>query len=192
MQVSKRRFSLRERTSHLHAAVDAAVGSFETTQDYGRYLCGIHRFRADVEVGLTGMAWPSTFGGWRPQAVASLAAADLDDLQLNQRSGFSVVFDLADRSRLAGALYVCEGSSLGARVLYARAQGLVLSETFGDRHLARQANGLENWRGFLAILDGMADFDLDALSLGLQSSDAAGDVFRHAAHAFEDGARHAA
>ncbi|MDG3578829.1 biliverdin-producing heme oxygenase [Rhizobium sp. YJ-22] len=186
MQVSKRRFSLRERTSHLHAAVDAAVGSFETTQDYGRYLCGIHRFRADVEVGLTGMAWPSTFGGWRPQAVASLAAADLDDLHLNQRSGFSVVFDLADRSRLAGALYVLEGSSLGARVLYARAQGLGLSETFGARHLARQANGLENWRGFLAVLDGMADFDLDG------AVDAAGDVFRHAAHAFEDGARHAA
>ena len=186
MQVSTRRFSLRERTSHLHAAVDAAVGSFETTQDYGRYLSGIHRFRTDVESGLTGMAWPSAFGGWRPQAVAALASADLEDLRLDRRSGFPVVFDLADPSRLIGALYVLEGSSLGARVLYGRAQGLGLSETFGARHLARQAGGIDNWRGFLTILDTMEDFDLDG------AADGAGDVFRHAARAFEDGARHAA
>ncbi len=186
MALPTRRFALRERTSQLHAAVDAAVGSFETTAGYARYLSGIHRFRADVEKGLETVDWPQTFGAWRPQAVAALAKADLDDLGLRGRSGLSPVFDLADPSHLIGALYVLEGSSLGARVLYTRAQALGLSDSHGARHLALQANGLDNWRGFLTLLDAMDGFDLEG------AVDGAEHVFRHAARAFESDTRHAA
>ena len=70
--------------------------------------------------------------------------------------------DLAlDGDRLFGALYVLEGSSLGARILFKRAQALGLSAAFGARHLALLSGSIDGWRSFLDRLEGADPFGLE-------------------------------
>ncbi|MDY6962674.1 MAG: biliverdin-producing heme oxygenase, partial [Pseudomonadota bacterium] len=66
-----------------------------------------------------------------------------------------------DLESLLGTLYVIEGSSLGARVLYRRAQKLGLTEIFGARHLAAQAQSGERWKRLLELLEAAPELDLD-------------------------------
>ena len=63
-----------------------------------------------------------------------------------------------DGDALYGVLYVLEGSALGSRVLFERAQALGLSATHGARHLA-QASAIDSWRNFLTHLETGADLE---------------------------------
>lgn len=65
-----------------------------------------------------------------------------------------------------GCAYVIEGSALGARVLYKRAQELGLHAGHGARHLAEQSATLDNWRAFTGLLETVEPFDLAAASRG--------------------------
>ena len=176
MHTPSRRFLLRERTARLHALVDSAVGSFETLEEYRHYVAGIHRFRDDME-GVTGDFVDE--GGWRPRRIAHLAALDLQDLGLSPLPAVKQEPVTDTPSGRLGALYVLEGATLGARILHQRARTLGLSAEHGARHLAAQAQGVENWRGFLDLLDRAAPFDLEA------AVDGAERVFRHAVRAFD-------
>ena len=117
--------------------------------------------------------------GWRPRRIAPQAAQDLGDLGVAALPviGHEPVPDTP--SGRFGALYVLEGATLGARILYQRAMALGLSAERGARHLAAQAQGVENWRGFLDLLDRVGSFDLDA------AVDGAERVFRHAVRSFD-------
>ena len=156
---SDRRWLLRERTAEAHAAVDAAIGSFSDRTSYGRYLQQIYAFRMPIERALDGFAWPSKFGTWRAKAIGELIEADLADLGLDVPDILSCGLDL-DGDGLLGVLYVLEGSSLGSRLLYRRAEALGLSAQFGARHLA-YASGPESWRDFLGLLETQDELDLE-------------------------------
>jgi heme oxygenase len=159
MDQALRRFQLRERTAHAHAVVDAAVGAFDDIGGYGRYLAAMYRFRTPIERDLESIAWPAAMGEWRPRQVSAAIADDLGDLGLDvPRLGEARPLS---GEALMGTLYVLEGSILGSQVLFRRAQQLGLSATHGARHLALQSGGIEEWRGFLALLETAEPFDID-------------------------------
>jgi heme oxygenase len=179
MDQALRRFQLRERTAHAHAIVDAAVGVFGDIVGYGRYLSAIYRFRAPLERDLEALAWPAAMGGWRPRQVSETIAADLADLGLEVPE-VAVARKLAEDA-LMGTLYVLEGSILGSQVLFRRAQQLGLSATHGARHLALQSAGIDEWRGFLALLETAEPFDIDrATAASLATFAAAESAFQKA------------
>jgi heme oxygenase len=179
MTISLRRFQLRERTAAAHGVVDAAIGGFDTLSSYRRYLASLYRFRAPLEASLAA-DWTPVLGGWRPSVIADDILADMADLDMPPpQAPYSSGLDIDAHSSLLGTLYVLEGSALGARVLYQRAQALGLTEQFGARHLARQASRIEDWRAFLDILEAADSFDIE------RAADASLAAFAIAADAFE-------
>jgi heme oxygenase (biliverdin-IX-beta and delta-forming) len=157
-QMSSRRAAFRSETAEPHAALERVVGAIETAPSYARYLKGLHAFRAPVEAAFDGFDW-SGFGDWRPTQIAQALAQDLADLGLDPVPSRHVPV-IADRDSAFGVLYVLEGSSLGAKLIYRDALRLGLSKENGARHLEIQATGVETWRGYLALLDADQQLDL--------------------------------
>jgi len=179
MDQTLRRWQLRERTAHAHSVVDAAVGAFADIEGYGRYLAAMYRFRTPIERDLEQLAWPAEMGDWRPRQVGAAIAQDLRDLGLEVPQ-LTARPSLTDDG-LMGTLYVLEGSILGSQVLLKRAQELGLSATRGARHLALQSGGIDEWRGFLALLEVAEPFDLDrATAASLATFAAAESAFQKA------------
>ncbi|WP_141683947.1 biliverdin-producing heme oxygenase [Rhizobium sp. AC44/96] len=160
MTGNERRFALRKRTQTAHERLDAVVGGFDTIDDYRRYLIGLSAFRAAMDGALRRVAWPAGWS-WRPTALARSLAGDAIDLGLPAIQQIRCDMDLNDRSVLLGALYVLEGSTLGARLLRQRAAKIGLDEDFGARHLATMSNDIAHWHSFLVLLDETADFDVE-------------------------------
>jgi heme oxygenase len=164
MNLSSRRFLVRDRTSLSHARVEAIVGSFATIADYHRYLRGTYVFRSAYEDAMAGFDWPADLPplDHAPQLLP-LLRQDLGDLGLQPPAMHESPLQVSDRETLLGALYVTEGSSLGARILYRRAQGLGLTGEFGARHLFAQSESLTRWRQLVKLLDEAPELDLDRL-----------------------------
>lgn len=143
------RHILRAGTSALHHQLDAAVGEFNSRSSYVAYVQKTHRFRSAIETELGN----DNRIEWNVDPVADLAADDLDDLGVPAlpNAGFPKS-DWTGASRL-GALYVLEGSSLGARLLLRRAEAMGLSAGYGARHLAHQAADHQRWLTFLNELE---------------------------------------
>jgi heme oxygenase len=171
-----RRWALREHSAANHAAVDAAIGGFDSLDAYKAYLRSIAAFRQPIETMLAGAAWPAAFGAWRPRPTMIAIAADMADLGVSADEGDFGPLALSG-DRLFGAVYVLEGSALGARVLLQRALALGLSPTFGARHLALQGGSIDSWRQFLERLEGADPFDID---LALDGSAVAFAIARQA------------
>ncbi|MCJ8521263.1 heme oxygenase [Pseudorhizobium tarimense] len=165
MTSSARRFLVRDRTSSSHAKVEATVGSFDSLENYRRYLRGSYIFRASLDARMNGLHWPEQFGLWAASdRLTDLMRQDMDDLgvtppPINLAQPEPLL--ASDFESLLGTLYVVEGSSLGARVLFRRAQTLGLSDTFGARHLAAQARSVERWKRLLELLESAPVLDLD-------------------------------
>lgn len=141
------RHALRHETRELHEALDRMVGVFDDLGAYGRYLAGTHRFHRVLETGLTGIP------DWVPLPLSPLIDRDLLDLDIALRAPAAVQRLPLGRAACLGTLYVLEGSAIGARLLFRRAQQLGLSEVHGARHLAAQAGDSDRWRRFLPLLD---------------------------------------
>lgn len=180
MAYSERRFELRDRTRDGHERLDAAVGAFDSVQSYGRYVGFLGTFRATMDDQLAGVAWPAQWR-WRPTMVSAALAQDAQDLGLEAARSMKVVIDLDKPSALLGALYVLEGSTLGARVLRQRAADLGMTGGFGARHLSLMSNDMAQWQSFLLLLDDAGDFELD------QAAATANQVFALALRCFESG-----
>lgn len=146
------RFHLRQQTAEAHARLDAAVGEFSTRDTYARYLRGLLAFREPIEAALTRANLP---GSYRPHGIADAIRADMTDLGIDPPpSGTRPAGTPLDTpSAVLGTLYVLEGSALGARLLYKRAQELGLTADFGARHLALQSGDRESWPKFLTLLE---------------------------------------
>jgi heme oxygenase len=173
-----RRWLLRERTAEAHAGVDAAVGGFDDLMSYRAYLLALAAFRAPLEKQIAAETWPLALVGWQPKCVGSAIAADLADLGLVAPAGGCGTLAL-EGDRLFGALYVLEGSALGARILLKRAQALGLGASYGARHLALLADDIDGWRGFLDRLERAEPFDMDGAVAGSMAAFAlAQDAFR--------------
>lgn len=137
---SDRRWQLRDATAQSHAALDAAVGSFDDRESYARYLTAIHAFRAPLNSDMT-----------------PLIAQDMADLGLPTFAPAPA--PSLDGSALLGRLYVLEGAALGGQILRKRAARLGYDDSFGARHLAVTTQG---WLAFLARLDAEPDYDAQA------------------------------
>lgn len=147
----------------MHNAVDEAVGHFSDVESYRRYVRDMSAFRLPLERGLARAALPEMFAGWQPTAVGAQIEGDLDDLGLSRPDVVDIAAPTAAED-LLGVLYVLEGSSLGAQLLYRRAQDLGFSDSHGARHLAVQSGGVARWRGFLDVLEAAPDIDMDRVA----------------------------
>lgn len=146
---------LRAETAKIHAALDTAIGPFDSLPSYKNYLKRQFLFRQPLEALLSQRGLPGRFGAWQPKRIARLLADDMEDLgvALPVHPGTSARPASGDDASLLGMLYVLEGSSLGARLLYKRAIELGLSESQGARHLAPQEDDNIRWQEFLTILE---------------------------------------
>jgi heme oxygenase len=185
MSHSVRRFQLKEATSRSHDAVDRAVGSFEDRASYEAYLKATYAFRVPLERQLAAVDWSNGFEDWRPRFLEPLIRADLADLNLSiDQDTMGSTSDEesgppgGDPSTLFGTLYVLEGSTLGAQVLFRRAASLGLTGEFGARHLAGQSAGVSNWRRFLDLLENAKPISID------RAAAASNRAFGHAERAF--------
>lgn len=159
MDKNTRRFALRAQTANAHAALDASIGAFDGLAGYRSYLRAISAFRMPLERQIGRLDWPQALADWRPLAVSGAIARDLEDLEVEP--GEAAAPDLPlEGDRLFGALYVLEGSALGAQLLFRQAKELGLGETFGARHLALLSGGVASWRAFLERLEIADPFDL--------------------------------
>ncbi|CAN7674653.1 biliverdin-producing heme oxygenase [Rhizobium sp. LjRoot30] len=177
---SERRFALRDRTRANHEKLDTAIGAFENLAAYRRYVTFLGRFRFAMDRVLNDVVWPRDWS-WRPTAVSDSIAQDAKDLGLRvtPTETSDVLFD--DQSGLLGAIYVLEGSTLGARVLRSRAAALGMTDGFGARHLAVMTRDMSCWQAFLRQLDGVEDFDIEC------AAQAANAVFDLALRCVETG-----
>ncbi|KQY22492.1 biliverdin-producing heme oxygenase [Rhizobium sp. Root482] len=162
-----------------HKRLDAAVGAFHTIDEYQRYVTRLGNFRGTMDVVLNQVIWPAGWS-WRPTVIAKILEMDAMDLGLPISRQASTYVDLTDTSALLGALYVLEGSALGARILRQRAEILGFHETFGARHLAVLTHDIGQWKSFLVVLDAAPDFDVE------RAAGAANAVFAFALECFED------
>jgi heme oxygenase len=143
------RHKLRHASSALHHQLDTSLGEFTSRSDYSNYVQRTHRFRQAVEHALS----RASITDWQLDPISDLATGDLADLGIGSLAQADMASRGWTRSEYFGALYVIEGSSLGARLLYRRAQALGMTESFGARHLAHQAADHGRWRRFLEILE---------------------------------------
>jgi heme oxygenase len=173
------RFTLRAATASAHQALEDDTGPISDLPAYGRYARGLLAFRAALEPALEAFALVHRTP-WRPTASSDLLSADLLDLGILPIPRCSV--SIGDEARALGAMYVLEGSGLGARVLIKQAQALGLGPDFGARHLWRQAAGQDAWRIFLAALErSPADMEEVAAS-AIATFELARDCMRRARH----------
>lgn len=156
MQRPSLRSELRQHTEAVHRSLDTLVGPFDGLASYGAFLVNTYRFRQMVEPALaSGLSWS-------PQYLLPELRLDLEDLQLRPEAGPVPAHELPDEAARVGALYVLEGSALGARVLLQRAIVLGLGAGRGARHLAKQAADPSRWRDFLGFLEQRQDLDRSA------------------------------
>lgn len=147
---------LQAATRDLHDLLDAHVGDFRNEAAYRAYLVGTYRFRATLDPALRRLRGQS----WRIVPLGIHLQADLADLEM-ACPAHARFPSLSTPSAVAGALYVIEGSGLGARVLARRAALLGFDGGFAARHLARQSDDAERWRRFLLWLEA-AELDAEA------------------------------
>jgi heme oxygenase len=178
---------LRQATSVAHARVDACFPrGLLDAQAYRRYLRGMHALATALDAGLAMAPLGEAWREWRlPQRVdwlredlAAIGAAPLAP---------GPALSIAHAAEAAGALYVLEGSALGATQLLLDAQSMGFSEQRGARFL--HAHGGEQagarWMRYLRNLES-ARFDLDAERAMIG---AAARTFAYAEHEFLRAAR---
>lgn len=188
MHDRSRRAFLRESTADAHAALDDMIGAFDSLSSYKIYLRGMSAFRIPVETMLAGRTWPDDLSLWSEQAFGALIRADLADLNMTDDEAVPASMAIppigAAREDMLGMLYVLEGSALGARLLYRRAQALGLRSDFGARHLAAQAEKSDRWSRFLHLLESADAIEIDRVASASRATfTVAETAFRRASHA---------
>lgn len=155
-----RRFALKRATDAAHRHVEGVItsaGMFASIDGYRRYLSATLAIRTRFEILLDASGAAAVWPLWPSRRVAKLVAQDIEDLggvhPLTQKKSDQ----LLKPPELFGALYVLEGSSLGARVLSRSVHAFGLSADHGARHLHAQAGDAAIWRDFLLALDSAAE-----------------------------------
>lgn len=157
MPRSPLRNTLRHGTDDLHRVLDAAMGTLDSAEAYHAYLRGTHAFRAALEPALAGSAeragWtlmplvPDLAQDLRACGLRSAPAPRTMPLPAPNPHGPGAIADLA------GALYVIEGSGLGAVLIARRVAALGALPATARTHLARQTGDPRRWPRFLAWLE---------------------------------------
>jgi len=157
--LANRRIRLQNATAKLHKQIDERVadaGFFQSHAGYNAYLNATLRARAIVEGALANREF--VLACFDPQRIAAAVREDLvatgGPIQSWPDEPLAISTSLAG---LFGAVYVVEGSALGARVLMKQAQALGFTAEHGARHLAAQLGRPTAFRRFLGELEA-ADF----------------------------------
>lgn len=151
-------------TRDQHVALDQQMGVFAGPGDYHAYLRGTYAFRASLEPVLAqGIGDP----GWQPEYLLLPLCADMADLGLELAPPPAAPV-LDSPAAIVAALYVVEGSALGARVIARRARELGFHDSHGARHLARQTAQHGRWPRFLEWMEG-AGVSVDSATQAAQA-----------------------
>jgi len=178
--ISSRRMYLRDRTAPAHDALDKLVGPFDSIESYRWYVSGIAAFRRPLEAELSSVVWSDLSPDYQLQRLGDLLVEDMNDLALIAGTVTTSVAAELVLEELLGTLYVVEGSALGSRILYRRAQALGMTDGHGARHLAVQSRPGPQWQSYLSVLEtGTLDMELVALS-ATRTFQAAEQAFRNA------------
>lgn len=167
--MNDRRRGLRAATNEKHRLLDALIGRFTDRRSYLAYLQSTLSFRTAVEPALTAPAYLDT--GLLPLDLVAPLTLDCRDLAVEACPAPLPRPALTNPSATIGALYVLEGSALGAAVLRKDALALGFDAGFGARHLSLQTGSPDRWAAFLGFLDRVEPFDLNAAIAG------AGQIF---------------
>jgi heme oxygenase len=122
------------------------VGPLSGVEVYRTFVSRSYAFRSAVEATLQPLP------NWQPLSLVDALHADMDDLGCGDVH-VPIFNPVAGRSANLGRLYVMEGSSVGARLLYGAARKLGFADTHGARHLALQANSVARWKEFSSLID---------------------------------------
>lgn len=155
---SNRRQLLKVATSEAHGRLDRSLmqkGYFAGRDGFGLYLRRMHKFQlAFEEVAIA--ADRGLYQTWglhhhRVWLEADLSQAGIQ-IAVSPAAAAKDAPRIADRSSLAGALYVMAGSSLGARVLHRMSVERQLPGPSGSYYLSRLAASVR-WSEFLSFLE---------------------------------------
>lgn len=167
------RDALRAHTTAVHHQLDALIGAFDSLDAYRRYLASTLAFRAAVEAAMP----PTGSDGWTVEPLANLLRRDSADLGVPPAQPLPPFPAVNDADWWLGAYYVLEGSNVGARLLFKRAQAIGLGRDHGARHLAAQATETR-WPQFLLHLSQQSRADITLAQQGATA------MFGHALLAF--------
>ena len=145
------RLALRDATAQAHAQVDAFFpGGLRSQGDYRTYLRGMHGLLRALQDSLDRAGHAAQ---WNQAARIACLERDLAALRAVALAPGARI-EAGELAQAAGALYVVEGSALGARVLMADARRLGYAET-GASFLRSHGEGdaPQRWRHFVAWLE---------------------------------------
>ena len=178
---SNMRARLRGATRDAHARVDGCFPrGLADARDYRRYLRGMHAALQALDLGLATPGLPASWREWRkPERTAWLLEdlADTGNVPLARGPALAI----SGGAEAAGALYVMEGSALGASRLIGDARALGLSGDNGARFLHGHGGeaSAARWREYLRCLE-EANFDSNdeetLFAAGQVIEDAAGRI----------------
>lgn len=147
------RFRLRAATAPLHELVDAHMGGLlrQTVGGYERFLTASARALLPLERALVEAGVVEILPDWPERARSDALRADLAALSLSGPDTHAVYEDphLKDEAYMLGAVYVLEGSRLGASVLVRMFE----SAPAHALHYLSHGNELPLWQTFLARLE---------------------------------------
>jgi heme oxygenase len=154
-----RRARLKAVTSEIHQAIDHGVsqGDFLVTRSgYNAYLVATLQARRSVEAQLDASGVATLYPCWESRRTTPVLEQDLADLNgagITPGGGPKDASPLLRRGGVWGAVYVLEGSALGARVLRRLVARLGMTPDFGARHLAHQTSDAGAWKRFVGLLE---------------------------------------
>jgi heme oxygenase len=97
---------------------------------------------------------------FRPTLISEILAKDCEDIGLGRVDPVLPSEIDCRGDAWLGIVYVLEGSTLGAPMLFRSAARFGYDECHGARHLARQIAARANWKKFLGYLDGLPSVDM--------------------------------
>jgi heme oxygenase len=140
---------------HLHTVV-AGIAPFESRENFGRFAAAQYQFQREIEGLYQRPALQALLPELPARSRRSAAEADLADLGVAlPQPDLQRTASISDAEAI-GWIYVSEGSTLGAAMLFKKAQQLGLGESFGARHLAASPEGrARHWKQFVGALDAL-------------------------------------
>lgn len=141
-------------TDVLHQRIDARVGRahfLTSLQGYGDYLARTLQARRRVEALLDRSDAAAIYPAWPDRRLADAMRQDLRALGLPEPANDDSAREPLGVGGVLGALYVLEGSSVGAR--YIARQVAAMGCDTGTRHLALQTADPAAFRAFLTLLE---------------------------------------
>jgi heme oxygenase (biliverdin-IX-beta and delta-forming) len=147
------REKLKAATAPAHRALDARFGAFDLTgvAGYRRFLEASAAALLPLESALERAGIADLFADWPQRARRAAIAADLDRIGGVARP-LPAMAPMGRRDML-GAMYVLEGSRLGAKYLLRAVIGAGEPQIAAATSYLRHGNGLPLWRTFLETLE---------------------------------------